>query len=252
MKYLVSIFIGLSLSLSLSLGLVSAASAQQQNAQEQQLQEIRGLLEQHPEIIPSVLESLKSYIDNKATARERSKEHGKWLLENDDTHPWFGNKNAKLNVVVFTDYDCPYCKRLEPHLQKLVANYEQIKVINIVVPLRQQNVAGGALNPGAYALNVWQNQPKQFADVHELLYAKNGLHTQKSLEQIAARTGTRSQLVSANATPTIIQRNYKAFTDFQLRGTPALIIGGRIIPGYVEYADLAKVVDEALQATPSE
>ncbi|RUO48357.1 DsbA family protein [Pseudidiomarina donghaiensis] len=248
MKFLVSVF----LSISLSFAVATSVKAQQKSTEQaSQLQEIEALLQQNPEIIPSVLDSLKSYIENKAAAQKRSAEHGPWLFENDETHPWFGAKESALEVVVFTDYDCPYCKRLEPHLQKLVSEYEQLKVINIMIPLRQGEVEGGKLNPAAYALNVWQNQPKQFADVHELLYAKNGLHTQKSLEQIARRTGTRSQLQSENATPTIISRNYQVFRDFGLNGTPAMIIGGRIIPGYVEYADLEKVVIEALQQAPS-
>ncbi|CUA86131.1 DsbA family protein [Pseudidiomarina woesei] len=248
MKFLVSVFLSITLSLSLAL----SVQAQQQNTdQSAQLQEIEQLLRQNPEVIPSVLDSLKSYIENKAAAQKRSAEHGAWLLENDDTHPWFGAKESALEIVVFTDYDCPYCKRLEPHLQKLVSEYEQLKVINIMTPLRQGEVEGGKLNPAGYALNVWQNQPKQFAEVHELLYAKSGLHTQRSLEQIARRTGTRSQLQSVNATPTILKRNYQVFRDFGLNGTPAMIIGGRIIPGYVEYADLEKVVVEALEQAPS-
>ena len=198
-----------------------------------------------------MLDSIKTYVANKADAQKRSAEHSSWLLDNDDTHPWLGAENAALNIVVFTDYDCPYCKRLEPHLQKLINEYEQIKVINIMIPMRQGEVEGGTLNPAAFALNVWQNQPKQFAEVHELLYAKSTLHTQNSLQQIARRTGTRSQLRSANATPSIIQRNYQAFRDFGLTGTPAMIIGKRIIPGYVDYEDLEKVVIEALQQASS-
>lgn len=248
MKFIYSILLSITLSLSLA---TSVQAQQKNNEQAAQLKEIETLLQQNQEIIPSVLESLKNYIKNKAAAQKRSAEHGPWLLENDDTHPWFGAKESALEIVVFTDYDCPYCKRLEPHLQKLVSEYEQLKVINIMTPLRQGEVEGGKLNPAAYALNVWQNQPKQFAEVHQLLYAKNGLHTQRSLEQIARRTGTRSQLQSVNATPSIIKRNYQVFRDFGLNGTPAMIIGGRIIPGYVEYADLEKVVVEALEQAPS-
>lgn len=246
-------FVTIMMAVSICFGALSAAHAQQQESEQaQQLQAINALLEQHPEVVPSVLDSLNAYVKSKEDAKQRTAEHGAYLFDNDATHPWFGAKDAGLSVVVFTDYDCPYCKRLEPHLQRLVSEFEQVKVINIMVPLRQQNVSGGKLNPAAFALNVWQNQPQQFADVHELLYAKDGLHTQQSLEQIARRTGTRSQLRSENATPTVLQRNYQAFSDFQLRGTPAMIIGGRIVPGYIEYADLKKVVSEALQAAPKQ
>lgn len=240
MKYLLSTVVSLLFVVSV------AASAQQAANQPQRLEQINELLKQNPEVIPSVLNSLQQYIASKTTAEQAQRDHGKWLLDNDDAHPWFGAENGSVPVIVFTDYDCPYCKRLEPHLQKLVEEFPQVKVINVLVPLRQQSVQGGNLNPANFALNVWQNQREQFAEVHELLYKKNGLHTGKSLEQIARKTGTRSQLDSPKATPTIIERNYRVFSDFQLRGTPAIMVGGQTIPGYVEYAELKQVVQQAV------
>lgn len=240
MKYLLSTVVSLLFVVSV------AASAQQAANQPQRLEQINELLKQNPEVIPSVLNSLQQYIASKKTAEQAQRDHGKWLLDNDDAHPWFGAENGSVPVIVFTDYDCPYCKRLEPHLQKLVEEFPQMKVINVLVPLRQQSVQGGNLNPANFALNVWQNQREQFAEVHELLYKKNGLHTGKSLEQIARKTGTRSQLDSPKATPTIIERNYRVFSDFQLRGTPAIMVGGQTIPGYVEYAELKQVVQQAV------
>ena len=240
MKYLLSTVFSLLFFVSV------AASAQQAANQSQQLEQINELLKQNPEVIPSVLNSLQQYISSKKTAEQAQREHGKWLLDNDDAHPWFGAENGDVPVIVFTDYDCPYCKRLEPHLQKLVDEFPQVKVINVLVPLRQQSVQGGKLNPANFALNVWQNQPEQFAEVHDLLYKKNGLHTGKSLEQIARKTGTRSQLDSPKATPTIIEGNYRVFSDFQLRGTPAIMVGGQTIPGYVEYAELKKIVQQVV------
>lgn len=240
MKYLLSIVVSLLFVVSV------AASAQQAANQPQRLEQINELLKQNPEVIPSVLNSLQQYIASKKTAEQAQRDHGKWLLDNDDAHPWFGAENGSVPVIVFTDYDCPYCKRLEPHLQKLVEEFPQVKVINVLVPLRQQSVQGGNLNPANFALNVWQNQREQFAEVHELLYKKNGLHTGKSLEQIARKTGTRSQLDSPKATPTIIERNYRVFSDFQLRGTPAIMVGRQTIPGYVEYAELKQVVQQAV------
>lgn len=240
MKYLVTVMMVVWVVLSVP------ASAQQGTEEQQQIKQINTLLAQHPEVIPSLLQSLQQYIANKESSTNARREHGEWLLNNDNAHPWFGAENPDLHVIVFTDYDCPYCKRLEPHLQQLIEEFPQVKVINVLVPLRQQNVNGGKLNPANYALNVWQNQPAQFADVHDLLYAKNGLHTGTSLEQIARKTGTRSQLESPKATPSVIERNYRVFTDFQLRGTPAIMVGGQIIPGYIEYDALKGAVEQSL------
>lgn len=213
---------------------------------ESYLPKIEALLRANPEIVPSVHASLEQYVQQKNASTKLFDEHSDWLFANDDAHPWYGAENPELRVLVFTDYDCPYCKRLEPHLQQLIKDFPQVKVANIYIPLRQQRVEGGKLNPAQFALNVWQNQPNQFAEVHQLLYAKNGLHTNKSLQQIAVKTGTRSQLNSANATPAVMERNYRVFTDFGLNGTPAIMIGGQFIRGYVEYDVLKGAVAEQL------
>ncbi len=211
-----------------------------------ELEELNQLLEEYPALIPNVLSSVKEFFRQRNEHLALMQKHEGWLFNNDRTHPWYGAENGSLPVVVITDYDCPYCKRLEPHLQRLVAEFPQVKVINVMVPIRQQNVQGGRLNPANFALNVWQNQPNQFADVHRLLYEQNGLHTAQSLEKIARQTGTRSQLTSARATASVIEQNHRVFSDFQLRGTPAIIMGPLIIPGYVDYDDLKAAVTNLL------
>lgn len=166
-------------------------------------------------------------------------------------HPTFGETEAKINVIVFTDYNCPFCKRLEPHLQQLLKNHPDIKVTNVIVPLRQGNVAGSQVNSAQFALNVWLNQPDAFAETHQLLYAKNGMHNAQSLQQIAAKTGTQDALADPTMAQQIIDMNMDMFRDIGLRGTPSLIIDQQLIPGYVEYDVLADVVEKALAAQAS-
>ena len=163
-------------------------------------------------------------------------------------HPTFGETEAKVNVIVFTDYNCPFCKRLEPHLQQLLKNYPDIKVTNVIVPLRQGNVAGSPVNSAQFALNVWLNQPDAFAETHQLLYAKNGMHNALSLQQIATKTGTQDALADPTMAQEIIDMNMEMFRDIGLRGTPSLIIDQQLIPGYVEYDVIADVVEKALAA----
>ncbi len=63
-------------------------------------------------------------------------------------------------IVNFTDYNCPYCKRLDGELTKLVANYKDVKVINIYVPLKQQVIEGSILTPQHLPLRFGSKRPK--------------------------------------------------------------------------------------------
>ena len=48
-------------------------------------------------------------------------------LFNDPASPRIGAKQAKLTLVNFTDYNCPYCKQLDPLLEKIVMKYPVLR-----------------------------------------------------------------------------------------------------------------------------
>ncbi|MCV5928048.1 thioredoxin domain-containing protein, partial [Escherichia coli] len=58
--------------------------------------------------------------------------------------------------------------------------------------------------------------------------------------------GTEAQLVDDKETKALLDKNYQYFTQLGLRGTPALIINDQIIPGYVPFDELEKVIDQEL------
>lgn len=60
-------------------------------------------------------------------------------LFNDPASPRFGAKQAKLTLVNFTDYNCPYCKQLDPLLEKLVAKYPDVAVIIKPLPFKGES-----------------------------------------------------------------------------------------------------------------
>lgn len=231
---------------SLALLISAGAKAQERSEITQQIEEINQILKEHPAIVPDLLASLHNYLESSQQSQQALQNHHSWLYQNDATHPWMGASNPELTLVVFTDYDCPYCKRLDPHLQKLVEEYPQVKVISVLVPLRQQELAGSPVNSAEFGLNVWHDNPSNYPQVEGLMYRKNGLHDANSIRQVAQRSET-SALIQPNAqVKQAIDKNYRAFTELGLRGTPAILIGEGVIPGYVEYEQLEEVVRSQL------
>lgn len=232
----------------LSLVLLTATGLQAQERTEitQQIEEINQILQENPGIVPDLLASLHSYLENRQQSQQALQTHHNWLYQNDATHPWMGASNPELTLVVFTDYDCPYCKRLDPHLQKLVQEYPQVKVISVLVPLRQQELAGSPVNSAEFGLNVWHDNPSSYPQVENLMYRKNGLHDANSLRQVAQRSETSALIKPNTQVKQAIDKNYRAFTELGLRGTPAILIGEGVIPGYVEYDQLEEIVRSQL------
>ena len=67
----------------------------------------------------------------------------------------------------------------------------------------------------------------------------------RSLEKIAQKTDTESLLAGKERTGEAVADNYRAFMELGLRGTPAMIIGDQVAPGYLPYPQLEAMVKAA-------
>ncbi|MGR2703132.1 DsbA family protein [Vibrio campbellii] len=211
---------------------------------EEALQEITQLLKENPQILDSLHQNLQDYVAYQKTFNATLDEARAYL--NDGKHSYFGAENPELTIINVTDYSCPFCKRLEGELVKVEKEYPQVKVLNMTVSFKEQYEKNG-YNSASYALNVWQNQHDKYKEVHDLLVKKPGPHDASSLQKIAKKTGTEAQLVDDKETKALLDKNYEYFTRLGLRGTPAIIINDQVIPGYVPFEELEKVIDQELK-----
>lgn len=117
-----------------------------------------------------------------------------------------------------------------------------IRVVNIYVPLKQQDVKGLGTSSAEFALNVWQQNRDAYEQVHQLLVKRPQMHDKTSLSRIAKHTGTEGSLTRQDETRAMIDKNYQMFSELGLRGTPAMIMGTEIIPGYMPIEQLRPIV----------
>lgn len=213
--------------------------------QQKQLTEITSLLEQNPEIIEGLHQNLNLYVENQGSISKTLKQSYDYLYNN-PMHSYFGSEEPKLTVINFTDYNCPYCKRLESGLIEMIKKYPDLRVINISLSFQQQMIPGLDTNTAWYALNVWENDRANFAEVHRLLMAKPSRHDKKSILKIAELTGTEAALVPNDMKKQLVEKNGKVFSQLGLRGTPSLIIGDDIIPGFIPQEELDKLIKAQL------
>lgn len=212
-------------------------------AQEEQLQTLDTLLRENPQIIDSLVTSVQRHLEQQQGADAALDNQREWLT--DARHPALGNLEGERVLVVFNDYNCPFCKRLEPVLARAIEEFPDLKVINIFLPLRQQTVEGLDTNSAQFAMQVWQDAPDKFADVHARLMDKSSMHSAASLRGVAEATETRAQLDASTRKGSRVEENYQVFTSLGLRGTPSLIVGDEVVPGYVPYERLKPLLDAA-------
>jgi len=118
----------------------------------------------------------------------------------------FGPKDSKYTVTVFTDVDCPYCRKL--HSQIGVYNRLGIRVRYLLYPRTGPNTEAWTK-----AEQVWCSPDRNAA----LTRAKLG-------EQLQAKPCANNP----------VARSYALGQDLALEGTPAIVMtNGEMLPGYV-------------------
>ncbi|CZU26368.1 suppressor for copper-sensitivity C [Enterobacter cloacae] len=164
------------------------------------------------------------------------------FLFNDPDSPRIGAKNPTLTLVVFTDYNCPYCKKFEPYLEKIVEKHPQVAVVFKFLPFRSES----SLTAARDALTVWRSHPEQFMKFNETLMAKKGYHDDASIQEAQKRAGVNVSTPDDTSLVTV-KRSLIIAEKLGIQGTPATLIGEGLLPGWVPFEQFDEMVTDALK-----
>jgi protein-disulfide isomerase len=164
--------------------------------------------------------------------------------------PIKGNKDAPVTAVVFSDFQCPYCKRVEDTLKKVEETYkDKVRFVWKHEPLpfhpRAEPAAQLAMEARA------QKGDKGFWDAHAKLFESQPKLEDSDLEQIAKDMGLNVDRVKS----AIKDRRYKKeidadmdlADDLQASGTPHFFINGKRLVGAQPFEKFKSVIDEELK-----
>lgn len=159
---------------------------------------------------------------------------------------------AKVVMVEYSDFQCPYCGKHEPTIQKILDEYgDQVALVYRHFPLSFHDNA----EPAAIASECANEQGKfwEFADA---MFADQS--------QLAGDAGTANAFIAATAkaikldvskfNTCLASNSYQSVIDADLasgqaagvQGTPATFVNGTLVSGAVPYASFKKIVDDAL------
>jgi protein-disulfide isomerase len=160
--------------------------------------------------------------------------------------PSKGSKNAPLQVVIFSDFQCPFCKRVEPQLSELEKEYgSKVHMTWKNYPLPFHNNA----EPAAEAAMAANAQGK-FWQMHDKLFENNTALDRASLEKYAEELGLNMAKFKADLDAQKykdqIQSDTKEGQAVGVNGTPAVFINGRKINGAYPWETFKKIADDEL------
>ncbi|MDO8619635.1 MAG: DsbA family protein [Candidatus Daviesbacteria bacterium] len=185
-----------------------------------------------------------------------------------DDDPVLGNKDAKVTLIEFSDYECPFCKRhftdVYPQIKKDYIDTGKVKLVYrdyIAVPAHNPMA-----NYEAQAANCAREQGGDTAyfKIHDEMFKQttsngNGL-TKEKIQQIATSLGLNgANVISCADSDKYKDEVAKDMTDGTaagVGGTPNFFIGksdpsgtiiGTIIPGALPYTAFQTVIDGLLK-----
>lgn len=85
---------------------------------------------ENPQVIMEAVALLQSQEQAvQAEQRDEMLSTNRDLLERDPNAPILGNPEGDVTIVEFFDYNCPYCKRVKPEVQALMASDPNIRLV---------------------------------------------------------------------------------------------------------------------------
>jgi protein-disulfide isomerase len=178
--------------------------------------------------------------------------------------PILGNPNGKVVMYEFFDYNCGHCKNAASAVSAAVANNPDLKVVlkNFVL------WAQVSLTPAKAIIAAQRLDPSNVAALHEAMMGNNLVPkvgendkvTEKELDakilatvlNLAKKAGyDTARLKKEMADPAIdeeVRRTRDLAIKLGLRGTPAFIIGDRLMPYAPQPQELNEAVREAAAA----
>lgn len=164
----------------------------------------------------------------------------------DGGRPPRGTATARVEVVEFSDFQCPFCQRANPVVDQVLKTYgDRIKFVYRHFPLPNHPNA----RPAAEAAACAEVQGK-FWEYHDQLFANTSKLTDSDLKAHAASIG----LDATKFSTCFDNRQQKPGVDADIAaadkagvtGTPAFFINGRSIEGAQPFEAFKRVIDEEL------
>ncbi len=190
----------------------------------------------------------------KEAEKEEEKEDNKtiWKVSyNPKLNPVLGTDKALVTIQVFSDFQCPYCGRVEPTFAKIRETYgEKVRFVwrNEPLPFHPRAKPAAELAWEARA----EKGDKGFWEAHDKLFEiqKGGL-ADADLEKLAGDLKLDVAKVKAaikdEKYKKEIEADHKVAQEFQVNGTPHMFVNGRRISGAVPFESFKPIIDEEIK-----
>jgi len=165
-----------------------------------------------------------------------------------DKPPAYGPEDAKVLVILFSDYQCPHCLRANQATHQISAEFPgevRIEVWHRAIPLHKK------AEMAARAAVAAQQQGK-FWEMHDMIFSSAAKMNLTDLEQYAQQLNLnmdqfKSDMNDPNVKERIRQEGALA-ESLDVHGTPGFLINGKVYVGWGSWLNFRGKVERELTA----
>ncbi len=171
--------------------------------------------------------------------------------------PYLGNKRAKVTMIEFSDYQCPFCRTFWKdsfaQLKKEYIDTGKVLFVYRDYPLSFHPMA----EPSAQAAECADDQGKYW-EMHDKIFGEQGKKGQGTVtftlqdlklwaSQIGLDAGKFNQCLDSGKYKDEVAKDFADGSAAGVSGTPSFFINGRLVVGAQPYASLKAIIDEELK-----
>ena len=234
------LYLGLVL-LIIMLSSVRPATASLDEADQKQVQElIENYILQNPQIIRDAIAALE--IREEAARLTAALD----LVRQDGDDPVMGNPEGDITIYEFSDYNCGYCKRLFATLMEVLDEDDQVRLVIKEFPILAESSVLAA------RAGIAAHNQGHFDSFHRSMMTAGGRIDERLIRRAARQAGVDMDRFDADMessrTTELLRTTMLAAQQLDIRGTPALVIGDRLVPGAISKSEIMALINELRDA----
>ncbi len=162
--------------------------------------------------------------------------------------PARGNEHARVTIVEFADFQCPFCSREEATIQNVLKSHPD----DVRLVFRQLPLPGAHPDAiGAARAAVCADRQGMFWPMHDAMFQDQNALNINALEETAKRVGLDgdrfSDCLTSPDAMQAVERDAKAADELNIGETPFFLINGRPLPGAVPADKLESTIADELK-----
>jgi protein-disulfide isomerase len=160
--------------------------------------------------------------------------------------PAMGPEDAKITLVEFSDFQCPFCARFTPTLHRLKETHgDRVRIVYRQFPLV-------SIHPQAFKAaeaSLCAHEQGKFWELHDRLFAAPDRLQIADLKQQAGQLGLDQprfdSCLDSGKYQSVVQGDLEAGQRAGVNGTPALFVNGVPVPGgAVPYEAVVEAIEK--------